>query len=84
MNTCIAFVLLLISAFSKSEPDSQRSIGQRAYQELKTERLVKALLDILPKKAKGQYKSLNKESQKRIRKKIHEKYGDDLKEVRSI
>ena len=38
----------------------------------------------IPNKAKEQYESLNEEAQKDIERKVYEKYGDDVKEVRYI
>ena len=52
--------------------------------EIKTERQVSAGFDVLPNKAKEQYESLNEEAQKDIERKVYEKYGDDVKEVRYI
>ena len=50
--------------------------------EIKTERQVSAGFDVLPNKAKEQYESLNEEAQKDIERKVYEKYGDDVIEVR--
>ena len=52
--------------------------------EIKTERQVSAWFDVLPNEAKEQYESLNEEAQKDIERKVYEKYGDDVKEVRYI
>ena len=54
-------------------------------EEIKTERQVSAGFDV-PKEAnaKKQYKSLSEEAQKVIERKLYEKYGDDVKEVRYI